>query len=191
MRPADEIAARLYDLGTLFLWVAAPEDVVTSSSLASARDSAIARLGTPDEEVAILRLPRDIAREEHVGTIGWRLENMWSLAWVLGFGVEPPLDGMIENDLRDAILWKYLGLPERSLAELLASARVRETAIVDEMEDLFYCAHNAVRSAQLGSDTVPPDFDPIVDGGCIHERRHALTWVLSPGVTWTETDLST
>ena len=35
-----------------------------------------------------------------------------------------------------------------------------------ELEDVFYCAHNAVRSAQTGSTTsVPKDFHPVRDGG--------------------------
>ena len=59
------------------------------------------------------------------------------------------------------------------------------------MEDLFYCAHNAVRSAQNGGETVPSGYDPVEEGGGVHERRHALTWCLSPGVKWDETDLST
>ena len=62
------------------------------------------------------------------------------------------------------------------------------------MEDLFYCVHNAVRSAQLAMHEenddavgiVPEGFDPIANGGVIHERRHALTWALSPGVDWDE-----
>ena len=48
-----------------------------------------------------------------------------------------------------------------------------------------------MRSAQLGSDTVPEGFHPVGDGGTVHERRHALTWILSAGVDWDETDLST
>ncbi len=56
---------------------------------------------------------------------------------------------------------------------------------------LFYCLHNAVRSAQCGDDTVPPGFDPIGNGGVVHERRHSLTWMLSKGIEWDDTDLST
>jgi hypothetical protein len=48
--------------------------------------------------------------------------------------------------------------------------------------------HNAVRSAQLGEDTVPEGFHPIANGGVIHERRHALTWAISPGVSWEKTE---
>jgi hypothetical protein len=29
------------------------------------------------------------------------------------------------------------------------------------------------------------------EGGVVHEHRHALTWVLSPGTLWEDTDLST
>lgn len=42
------------------------------------------------------------------------------------------------------------------------------------MEYKFYCAHNAVRSAQLGRATVPAGFDTVTHGGTVHERRHAL-----------------
>lgn len=30
-----------------------------------------------------------------------------------------------------------------------------------------------------------------MDGGAIHERRHSLTWILSPGIDWDDTDMST
>ena len=63
---------------------------------------------------------------------------------------------------------------------------------VAQLEDEFFCTHHAVRSAQLGrTSKVPDGFDPISDGGLIHERRHSLSWVLSPGVSWDDTDLST
>lgn len=63
--------------------------------------------------------------------------------------------------------------------------------MVLKKEDLFYCLHNAVRSAQLGRKTVPLNFDPIMNGGVIHERRHSLTWMVSKDIDWDETDLST
>ena len=60
------------------------------------------------------------------------------------------------------------------------------------LEDLFYCAHNAVRSAQTGeAGTVPSGFHPVNNGGVVHERRHGLTWLISAGVAWDDTDLST
>lgn len=41
------------------------------------------------------------------------------------------------------------------------------------------------------TNVVPQGFHPVADGGTIHERRHSLTSVLSPGVAWEDTDLST
>jgi hypothetical protein len=46
----------------------------------------------------------------------------------------------------------------------------------------------------LGADLGPPparDVPPRVRRRVVHERRHALTWALSPGTPWDETDLST
>ena len=40
------------------------------------------------------------------------------------------------------------------------------------------------RSAQLGAPTAPKGFDPVVGTGVIHERRHSLTWAISPDVSW-------
>ena len=71
------------------------------------------------------------------------------------------------------------------------SKKTIATESIIKMEDLFYCVHNAVRSAQLGRRTVPSNFDPIGNGGVIHERRHSLTWMLSKGIEWDDTDLST
>ena len=82
-----------------------------------------------------------------------------------------PIDESVENWIKDK--------------ETLSEEKLMQK------EDLFYCLHNAVRSAQLGSETVPNGFDPMGNGGVIHERRHSLTWMLSKGISWEETDLST
>lgn len=88
-------------------------------------------------------------------------------------------------------LFDFLPSLDHTIDAFLAGCTPRPDGDVDALEDLFYCAHNAVRSAQLGQDTVPPGFHPVADGGVVHERRHALTWTLSPGVAWSDTDLST
>lgn len=115
---------------------------------------------------------------------------MWALAWVLGFEPEPALQGFIEHPTIEALLG-FLAVPDDDTAALLARAKMRPLSEIDRVEDLFYCAHNAVRSAQLGHDTVPGGFHPLADGGGIHERRHSLSWVLSPVIEWENTDLST
>jgi hypothetical protein len=190
MRPLGEVAARLYAMASVFLWVTDWGDEITDAEL----QKFIAENGLEsvlsESELAILALDRTSAREEHGFNIGWRLENMWALAWVLGFEPSPALEGMIDHDTISAMLGS-LEIPRRTPAGFLAQAKPRTLEKVDVMEDLFYCAHNAVRSAQMGEETVPEDFDPMADGGGIHERRHALTWVMSPGIAWDDTDLST
>jgi hypothetical protein len=88
---------------------------------------------------------------------------------------------MIPDEIIRGLLWKFAA--KGKLA--------REPNEVLDLEDLFYCAHNAGRSAQLGGKTVPKGFHPIAGTGVIHERRHALTWATSPRVKWDDTDLST
>ncbi len=106
---------------------------------------------------------------------------------MLGFEEEPPVDqGMIREETIRA-LFDFVPSFDQTLDDWLAGCTLRPDAEVDALEDLFYCAHDAVRSAQLGGDTVPPGFHPIADGGVLHERGHASTWALSPGVAWDDT----
>jgi hypothetical protein len=191
LRPAFEIALRLAALSALFLWAGSLEEDVSSAQLRDYVDSNGLRHALTGDELAILDLDREEAIGKHSRTIGWRLENMWSLAWILGFEPQPALSGMIDDETIRRMILEFLQCPRDTVADLLGRATVRSVDAVDEMEDLFYCAHNAVRSAQLGGNTLPEGFHPIVDGGGIHERRHALTWALSPGAVWDETDLST
>jgi hypothetical protein len=191
LRPAEEIARRFAALGMLFLYVDAAEDSVPTEAL----EKVIARDGLGQaltaQEGAILTQDRSKARAEHQDSIGWKLENMWALAWVFGFEPEPPFHArQLSTDVIIALI-EFLPGPAQTVTQFLAANVLRPTADIIEREDRFYCAHNAVRSAQLGSPTVPPDFHPVADGGAIHERRHALTWCLSPGVSWDDTDLST
>lgn len=186
LRPRAEIQARLTAMQAVTLWVAAPPDLITDKDLkAFAKEQGIADWLTAEEK-AIFALPRSQARNQYLNDIGWTMENMWSLAWVLGFDTQPALSGQLQGDLARRLVLKYLPSPNHK-----ANWQPRAQAEVVALEDLFYCAHNAVRSAQAGADTVPSGFDPVEEGGCIHERRHGLTWCLSPGVSWEDTDLST
>jgi len=190
LRDREEIAMRFLALALLFVWVAAPEEAFPADVVRGVIDDLDLVSHMTEEEAAIAAQDREEANEEHAGSIGWRLENMWPLAWIIGFDVPPSTGGMVDGELTHGML-ALLVDPGTPKEEWLAGLEFRSVAEVDEMEDLFYCAHNAVRSAQLGSDTVPEGFHPIRDGGCIHERRHSLTWALSPGVAWDDTDLST
>jgi hypothetical protein len=191
LRPAREIATRLYGLAAVFCWAGVPQDQMRDEVLETAmmKGRLIDLATTPDLD--ILDLPRLEARRKYGDTVGWRLENMWALAWVLGMEEPPSLGGQISADVKRKMLVDFLKFPKETPESFLKRAKLRSVEEVDRMEDLFYCAHNAVRSAQQGRDTVPVGFHPVRDGGAIHERRHALTWVLSPDVDWEEVDLST
>jgi hypothetical protein len=191
-RPAAEVAARLMALDALFTWVAFPEKSAATDRI----KGYIARNGLrgwlTEDEAAILDLPRAEARRSHINDIGWKLENMWALAWALGFEPGPGLEAsQIGEDVTRLIFFEFLPGLDGTVDALLAGASPRPAAEVVAMEYQFYCAHNAVRSAQFGGDTVPEGFHPIIHGGAIHERRHSLSWCVSPEVAWDETDLST
>jgi hypothetical protein len=187
LRPLGEIASRLMALDALFTWVSQLK-VQEERVRAYAERSRLPAWMTTEER-AVWNLGRRKAHDEHVDVIGWRLENMWPLAWILGFSREPSIDGEMISEVVIRAMGGFL--PKMAVDDLLSRAKPRREAEVLALEDLFYCAHNAARSAQLGGDTVPPDFDPIASGGVVHERRHALTWATSPGVAWDDTDLST
>lgn len=189
LRPIREIAARLMALDALFTWVADLE-VEPDRITAYIERNGLAEWLT-DEERPLVEMPRDEAHEEHVDAIGWKLENMWGLAWVLGFDPEPAMSGQIEEPITRSMLLDFLPGLEATVDDLVKKATPRSVHVVDEMEDRFYCLHNAVRGAQMGGKTVPPGFHPLAEGGAIHERRQALTWCLSPEVDWDDTDVST
>ena len=192
LRPISEIASRLFALDALFLYVAGSEESVAENGLLEfvERNGLLAHLA--GDEPALLALPRAEAHSRAADVVGWRLENMWPLAWILGFDPPPPFHrGQIPQPTIDALLFEFLPGFDVGVERFLSNVRPRSTADVARLEDLYYCAHNAVRSAQLGRSTVPRSFHPVRDGGAVHERRHALTWAISPGVAWSEADLST
>ena len=192
LRPAEEIAARLLSLNALFLWACTSEDVATTERLQAFIARNAVRGYLTADEAEVLDLPREQAREEHAGSIGWRLENMWALSWMFGFEPEPPFfQGQLPKDVIESMLFDFLPNLDATAAGFVADHALRPVDEIARLEDLYYCAHNAVRSAQGGGETLPPQFHPVRDGGATHERRHALTWALSPGVEWDETDLST
>ena len=192
IRPAHEIAARLMALDALFTWVAFPEDSVDSGRIEEYVDRNGLRDWLTGDETTVLDMDRGEAHEAQVNNLGWKLENMWPLAWALGFDPEPGLDAaQIDDEVIRAIVYDFLPGLGGTIEGLLAGTTPRPGAEVIAFEYRFYCAHNAVRSAQLGGETVPEGFHPIIHGGAVHERRHALSWCLDPDSPWDETDLST
>ena len=121
------------------------------------------------------------------------MENMWPLAWALGFELAPtPSHGMVGGEVMGPLFREFLPDMKGDLTSFVGKLQMRTREAVVELEDEFYCAHNAVRSAQQGdTSAVPEGFHPVSEGGVVHERRHSLTWILSPTIDWEITDLST
>jgi len=189
LRPAVEIACRLHAIKALVLWVVVPEADLPAETLQQYID----RNGLSDwlTEHEKDTLQQERGNADALNAIGWKFENAWPLAWFFGYA-EPDITGaMMTGDQMREILTNYTCSLEETVADWTATRQTPSEETVIAWEDLFYCLHNAARSAQLGEDTVPPSFDPVLNGGVIHERRHAFTWMVSPGKEWEETDLST
>ena len=192
LRDESEIANRLLCFWAVFAWGSAPLDFEQPNAEFIANNG-LRDLMTGDERT-IVDLPKLQACQEHSHLVGWRLENMWSLAWVLGLASEPSATtGQLPDEASGALMGLFMPDFAATADSLLAQGATQPIENIIQMEDLFYLAHNAVRGAQIDDKGrgVPSGFDPIGDGGAIHERRHGLTWALSPGADWNDTDLST
>lgn len=193
LRSPRDIALRVMALKALFIWASAPESAVASDRLMGYVERNGLKKHLTPTELTIILMPRQQALAQHGNTVGWRLENMWALCWLLGYETPPePMSGQLPEDVTEAIIFDFLPNLDSSIEDLVSKAKPRTLNEVLELEDTFYCSHNAVRSAQTGAtDSVPAVFHPVRDGGAIHERRHGLTWAISDGVSWDDTDLST
>lgn len=189
LRPTLEIAKRLNAIKALVVWLMVPQESLSDEKILNFIEQNNLKEFMSDEEKIILTLSRD--DENARNSIGWKFENAWSLAWYFGYN-EPDIYGnMMSGEEMQDILMNYTCKLDEKVEEWIKDKNKISEENLIKKEDLFYCLHNAVRSAQMGQDTVPSNFDPIGNGGVIHERRHSLTWMLSKGVDWDETDLST
>ena len=189
LRPSIEIAKRLHAIKAFVLWLWVPKENMSDEKILSFIDNNELKEFMTEDEINIFNSSRSDNELRH--TISWKLENAWALAWYFGY-VEPNILGenITEEEIK-GILFNYMCDIEEELDEWIESKKTVSEEELKQKEDLFYCLHNAVRSAQLGRETVPKGFDPMSNGGVIHERRHSLTWMLSKGVNWDETELST
>jgi len=189
LRPSIEIANRLHAIKALVLWLMVPEESLPKEHILSFIENNDLQDFMTQNEKAILDTPRD--DDQARNAIGWKFENAWPLAWYFGYK-EPEITGqMMAGDQMQDILSNYTCKLDGRIAEWIKDKEQVSKDDLLQKEDLFYCLHNAVRSAQLGSDTVPDGFDPMGNGGVIHERRHSLTYMVSKDTSWEDTDLST
>jgi hypothetical protein len=192
LRPLADVAKRLLAVKTCLAWVCSGESQAPSSQIASCIDRHGLTAFMGERERAMVGAPREEATARFVDDIGWSFEGAWSLAWILGYAEPPDIRGrMMDQDKIAAVVLSFAPRLAADLPAWLAERQPRSEAEVLRLEDLFYCVHNAGRSALLGGKTVPPSFDPQAGTAVVQERRQGLTWALSPGVSWDETDLST
>jgi Domain of unknown function (DUF4272) len=188
LRPASEIVARLVSFRVLLMWTLYPEDVMAADRLQSyVRENHLAAYLTSLEKT-ILQTRREEAREIHREYVTWKFENMWSLAWVLGHEPAPTAGREMPKATLDGILAR---LPSNDVAEMVGifQPHLRQADEVAGLEDLFYCALNAMsRKTALGKRSLPKWFDLDTDGPRVLERFYALSWTLSPGKKWEKVD---
>ncbi|SEB87318.1 protein of unknown function [Tenacibaculum sp. MAR_2009_124] len=189
LRPSIEIAQRLNAIKALVLWLMVPQENLESDIIINFIEKNDLKGFMSEEEKEILNGSRD--DEQARNAIGWKFENAWSLAWYFGY-TEPEITGqMMSGEQMQEIMQDFSCPLDENIVNWTKNKQTLSESELLRKEDLFYCLHNAVRSAQLGRKTVPKGFDPMGNGGVIHERRHSLTWMLSKGLNWEETDLST
>lgn len=189
LRPSLEIAQRLNAIKALVLWLMVPQENLPNERILNfVNQNNLQSFMTEDEKV-ILTLSRD--DEPARNAIGWKFENAWPLAWYFGYHEPEMMGQMMTGEQMQEILMNFSCSLDEKIEEWVNRQKTISEEELIKKEDLFYCLHNAVRSAQLGGQTVPEGFHPVGNGGVIHERRHSLTWMLSKNVSWEETDLST
>jgi hypothetical protein len=192
LRPVSDIAKRLLAVKAATAWVCFGESQMPGIQITSCLNGHGLTPFVAQREKEMLETPREEAQARFTDDIGWSFEGAWSLAWTLGYAEPPDIYGrMMDQDRIVAVIFNYVPRLSADPSVWVAECHPRSEGEVLRMEDLFYCVHNAGRSALLGQRTVPFFFDPRINTAVVQERRQAFTWALSPNVPWDETDLST
>lgn len=191
VRPAREIANRIIAFKTVLMYVLAPPEVISTTAIQTAVRNFQMGSWFTSEEKELLTTPRQQAATEQIDSIGWLLESLLALCWCLNQNV--PLSATITPlDAEDSrsIYGNWTPFLNENLPNWFAQVRVRGVEEIAAMEDLYFCLHNAARNVALSNEPPPTGFLPGSHDLVIQHRRQALTWVLSPGVSWDKTDLS-
>ena len=187
LRPHEEICRRLMAATVTTAWIFAPEEMVSGEHIQSyIGDNGIAKRHFSERELGWMQMKRDKAAEDAEGQGGWITENIWSLAWLIGGAPTPTFHNQpVSGEILTPIRADLLGSLDVGLEELVEKTNLQPIEAVLTLEDLLYCAHNALRTIALQHE------DVIAVMGYVQERRQSLTWALTPEVAWDETDVST
>lgn len=195
IRPTSEIVDRLMAVGALHGFIADDESEETAALLASHIDRSDLSHALTPAELAALRLPRAEARSELGLEAPILLDFAWPLAWALGFSVEPDAKGRpLDASDRKSLLWFCQRGFDSTRDVVTEGAKLRPLQDIVAVEDLFFCAENAVTMRELtalarraGSDGAL-DPETMRRADAIRARRHALTFLVSPGVSWDDVE---
>ena len=192
LRPVEEIIDRLLCNYVVLAWVALPEEETSTKALQRLiRDNELGEKLTAKEK-KILRTKRQSPSKATVDAVAQKTENLWTLAWILGFDLTPEINQEPISQEFITKLFHFLAPLRKGKEEFLENVHLRSFEEVAQLEDIFYSAHSAFTSAQQGTkDAIPQHFHTRQHNKIILAKRHALTWSLSPGITWNQTSLKT
>jgi len=201
LRPLADIRLRMNALCGLVLWCG-PHSLIDIDSASvrqsygsiSARQELWGSHFTPEESVWF-STARESLSPEVCTSVGWRMESMWALAWVLGFPLRPPHIGRASGSVCINLL-RFASHPTPSNPNPSSSPNpsspnpnpVRSSEAVAGVLDVFEVLLAAVRRAETHAEMccVPERFHLVSDGRAVRERCCALRWALSPGMCWDE-----
>lgn len=189
LRPVDEIAVRLHCICIAAMWAWTGESQVPSEFIHKFIEHN--RLKEHFNETEQTIFSKDRSDKSELMNLGWTFENAWPLAWFFGYETPDYSGEQMAGEKMMEIIKNYTCIPDLDIHEWTKKQQTRSEEEVLQLEDTFYCMHNAVVSAQLRRETVSYTFDPLLNGGCIVERRHSLTWMVSPDTDWDEVSLDT
>lgn len=152
LRPKIEIAKRLNAIKAMVLWLMIPAKDLADKDILHFVESNELYLFMTEDEKQIFHSSRE--DEALRNAIGWKFENAWPLAWYFGY-VPPDISGqMMTGEQMQEIVFKYKCPLTEKIEDWLGTKEVVPEEELRKHEDLFYCLHNAVRSAQMGGQTV-------------------------------------
>lgn len=135
--------------------------------------------GIPLSEVDLRMFSGDLSDAES-NECSWKTESVVTLAWAGGIVSE--LDK--PSKMTDWSEFFPLIPPEVPMRKFRRQFKLRSTDELLQAVDVYYLLHAALRHTARFS----PDGPQLA---IVQERRHALEWVVDPGVAWEEVSLDT
>jgi Domain of unknown function (DUF4272) len=185
LRSRGEMVGRALAMQTLFLYVSLTEDQETSEALQEhAKRNYLSLYWTPEEQY-VFNLPRTEATTQYQGFVGWLLEGLWSLAWVLGYPQKPTIAQQeIPTEVARDIFLIFLPAVGTLLDDFFHTVTVRPVDEAITLEDRLFCAHHALFLSQKGGNVLSYASKARFYDSIIAERRQALQWCLTPQKPW-------